>query len=462
MKGDFAIYSRRVVLPDGIVPATIFVKNGKIVRIIEGKVVNAECPLESVGKQVLMPGCIDAHVHINEPGRTEWEGFDTATRAAAAGGITSLVDMPLNSDPVTTTADDFVEKINATSGKLHVNCGFWGGLVPGNADELEGMIKMGVLGIKAFLSHSGIDDFQNVLRHDLNEGMPIIAAYDLPLLVHCEIEDLDRDNSRLEKNPTSYKAYLKSRPKSWENKAVELMVELCEKHNCKTHIVHISSAKALPTIWAAKSAQLPLTVETCPHYLYFCAEEIPDGNTLFKCAPPIRGQKNNEQLWQALNDDLIDYIATDHSPAPPDLKEIESGNLLKAWGGISSLQFLLPIIWTSSKKRGHGFEDIVNWLSDRPAQLAGLKTKGKIAVGYDADFVVWNPEEEFTVTKEMIEHRHKVSPYIGERLFGKVTQTYVDGIKVFEDGEMLHLNKGNLLLKKQSGIDKTIVEEVYK
>ena len=309
----------------------------------------------------------------------------------------------------------------------------------------------GVLGIKAFLTHSGIDEFPNVTEADLRKGMKAIVASGLPLLVHCELEtsavSTQRANST---NVTSYQNYLRSRPKEWENEAVELMIKLCREFNCKTHIVHLSSAEALPMIINAKKEGLPLTVETCPHYLYFNAEYIPDGDTRFKCAPPIREKENNEQLWEALRSGIIDFIATDHSPAPPEMKLLESGDLMNAWGGISSLQFLLPIIWTTARKRNFTIKNIIHWLVERPAEFIGQKNnKGKIAVGYDADLVVWEPEEDFEIKEENIFHRHKITPYLGEQLFGKVKQTYVGGVKVFEEDEIVDFNCGELILKNQ-------------
>ncbi len=346
MSQAFSIFSNRTFLDGHLQPATVFVKNGRIHSIEKGKVEPSDCPFEDVGNAVLMPGLTDPHVHINEPGRTDWEGFDTATKAAAAGGITLLVDMPLNSSPVTTTVQNFQQKLTATQGKLHVNCGFWGGIVPANAGDMESLLASGVLGIKAFLTHSGIDEFPNVTEADLRKGMGAIAESGLPLLVHCELETASAVSIA---NSANYKNYLASRPKAWENAAVDLMISLCRESNCRVHIVHLSSAEALPSIIGARAEGLPLTVETCPQYLYFNAEHIPDADTRFKCAPPIRERENNERLWQALADGHIDFIATDHSPAPPELKLLESGNLMKAWGGISSLQFLLPIVWTAAE-----------------------------------------------------------------------------------------------------------------
>ena len=444
---EFAIHSLRTYFNGQLQPATIFIRNGRIHSIQKGKIERPGWPLEDVGDAVLMSGLTDPHVHINEPGRTDWEGFDTATQAAAAGGITTLVDMPLNSSPVTTTVESFQKKLAAAEGKLHVNVGFWGGIVPANAVNLEGLLLSGVLGIKAFLTHSGIDEFPNVTESDLRKGLSAIAKSGLPLLVHCELESGVSTSSTDTTDVASYQNYLRSRPKKWENDAVELMIRLCREFNCRTHIVHLSSAEALPSIIAAKEEGLPLTVETCPQYLFFNAEDIPDADTRFKCAPPIREKENNEQLWQAFGDDIIDFVATDHSPAPPEMKLLDSGDLMKAWGGISSLQFLLPVVWTAAKHRNFTLKNIIHWLNEKPAAFIGQgDRKGKIAVGYDADFVVWQPEESFEVKTENIFHRHKITPYLGQQLFGTVKQTYVGGVKVFEKDKIKTRNQGEIIL----------------
>ncbi len=425
---DAAIISNRTITPDGIKKAAVLIKGGRITDIVS-QLPEGDFPVTDVGDHVLMPGIVDPHVHINEPGRTEWEGFDTGTKAAIAGGITSLVEMPLNASPVTTTAKAFDEKIKATEGKLHTNCGFWGGVVPGNEKDIEPLIEKGVLGFKAFLIDSGIDEFPNVTEEDLRKAMPIIAKHGLPLLVHCELSNDQQPVSRIQNR--SYANYLASRPKKWEDDAIALMIRLCEEFNCPTHIVHLSSADSIEQIVKAKQKGLPLTVETCQHYLYFSAEQIKDGQTEFKCAPPIREKTNNEKLWQALKEGIIDYVATDHSPAPPAMKELGSGDFMKAWGGISSIQF--------------GLQDIAKWLCENPALLPQLKTKGKIAKGYDADFVVWDPERSFTVTKDIIYHKHKITPYLNEELYGVVEQTWLGGEKAYDGGKFLHLNKGNVL-----------------
>jgi len=462
---DFGIHSNRVIAPGGIKDATVLVKNGLIEDILPG---NMDTAID-VKDSVLMPGIIDPHVHINEPGRTEWEGFDTATKAAIAGGITTLVDMPLNSSPVTTTVKAFEEKIAATyfdklsidklsmSNKLHCNCGFWGGIIPGNENDIEGLIEKGVLGFKAFLIHSGINEFPNVEEKDLRKAMPIIAKYGLPLLIHCELATnhlpatpSDRAGNNQQR---SYRNYLASRPRKWEDEAIALMIRLCEEFNCRVHIVHLSSSDSLEQIKKAKERGLPLTVETGQHYLYFNAEEIRDGQTQFKSAPPIREKENNEKLWQALKDGIIDLVATDHSPSTPDLKDLptgqaglQGGDFMKAWGGIASLQFALPVLWTAAKKRNCTPEDMVKWLCERPAKLIGKEnSKGKIAKGSDADLIVWDPGKKFIVTEEMIQHRHKITPYLNEELSGVVEQTYLSGAKVFDKGSM-ELSRGKIVL----------------
>ena len=445
MKG---FHSTRVILPDGEREAVILVSEGVIKEILTALPSSNDFDIVELGNKILMPGVIDPHVHINEPGRTEWEGFDTATKAAIAGGLTTLVDMPLNSSPVTTTSKAFDEKIIASQNKLHTNVGFWGGVIPGNENEIEPLIKKGVLGFKAFLTHSGIDDFPNSTEDDLRKAMPIIAKYNLPLLVHCELTDSLVSYPPLEDGGTSYTNYLNSRPKKWEDDAIAMMIRLCEEFNCRTHIVHLSSADSLAQIAKAKQKGLPLTVETGQHYLYFTAEEIKDGQTQFKCAPPIREKENNDKLWQALKDGLIDFVATDHSPATPSLKEIESGNFMKAWGGIASIQFALPVLWTAAKKRNCTFSDMAKWLCENPAKLIGKQnSKGKIEKGFDADLIVVDDEKTFVVDESCCHHKHKVSPYMGETLYGVVEQTYLAGEKVYEDGKFIKLNKGKIILQ---------------
>ena len=443
MQNKKSIYSNRCWIDGTLKPTTISFENGIITDISFEKNEDAF----DVGDSIVMPGVIDAHVHVNEPGRTEWEGFETATKAAAAGGVTTIIDMPLNASPVTTSVKAFEEKLAATKNKLYVNCGFYGGLVPSNLLEIEPLIKANVLGIKCFLTHSGIDEFVNVVEKELNEAMPIIAKYNIPLLAHCEIFEEEVVFEK-ERKAGSNQQYLASRPKQWENDAIAFMIKLCRKHRCKTHIVHVSSAEALPLIEQAKKEGLPLTAETCAHYIYFNAENIPDNDTLYKCAPPIREKANNELLKAALRSGVLDFIATDHSPAPPDLKEISTGNLQKAWGGIAGLQFLIPAAWTSLKDK-ISIEEFIPMLTYKPAHFLNIHAKkGLLAVGFDADITIWNDEEEFLVEEKNIQHRHKISPYIGKKLYGVVQQTIVNGEVVFEKNKDFE-NKtfGKIILK---------------
>jgi allantoinase len=440
-----AIKSNRIILPGKVISGYVVIQNGVIADIVS-HIPDDYTRLIDVTDKVLMPGIVDPHVHINEPGRTEWEGFDTATKAALAGGITTVVDMPLNSSPVTTTTTAFEKKLHAAMHKLHTNCGFWGGLVPGNEKEIDGLVSKGVLGFKAFLTHSGIDEFPNVTEDDLRKAMPLIAKHALPLLVHCEIADTT--NNLAESDPCSYQDYLLSRPKRWEDNAVALMIRLCEEYNCRVHIVHLSSADSIDQIKTAKEKGLPLTVETAPHYLYFNAEDIKDKQTVLKCAPPIREKENGNLLWKALNEGIIDFVATDHSPAPPGFKQLESGDFRKAWGGISSLQWLLPIVWTSARQKGFQITDLCKWLCEKPAKSLGPKfKKGKIEKGYDADLLVLNPDKSFIVHEASILHAHKITPYLNNELYGVVEQTWLGGIRVFNNGQMKY-NQGKILLNR--------------
>ncbi|MEO8148364.1 MAG: allantoinase AllB [Bacteroidia bacterium] len=456
MSIDLALKSKNVLTPNGFVDRIVLIGDGKIIDVVnsipigdnslsfgEGR---GEVMITDAGDSIIMPGIIDPHVHINEPGRTEWEGFDTATKAAAAGGITTMIEMPLNASPVTTTKINFQTKLDAAKNKLHVNCGFWGGVVPDNLNELEELLDSGVFGLKAFLTHSGIDDFPNTNEEHLRKALLTLKKYNKPLLVHCELDTIHDDLKFLDENPKSYAAYLKSRPKSWENNAIKLMIDLCRETHARVHIVHLSSAESIEQIQKAKTEGLPLTVETAPHYLFFNAEEIPDGATQYKCAPPIREKENNEKLWNALRKGIIDFIATDHSPALPELKEIESGNFKKAWGGVAGLQFSLPAVWTKAREKNIPITQMAKWLSENPAKFIGLENiKGKIQKGFDADIVVWNPEKKFTVKENMIQHRHKITPYLNRELFGVAEQTYVNGRKVFDNGSFINLNCGKIM-----------------
>lgn len=454
MTPDLVIQSERVVTSRGIRKAAVVIRRGKVADIrAYGKTPGKS--LLDFGKLVVMSGLVDTHVHINEPGRTEWEGFETATKAAATGGITTLVDMPLNSSPVTTTVDAFRQKLGAAKGKLWVDCGFYAGLIPGNTNELKPLMDAGVLGVKAFLIHSGIDEFPNAAETDLRAGMPIIAKAKIPLLVHCELATSSPQSEFPARppagwrNPKSYRDYLASRPRQWEHEAIQLMIRLCKEYKCRTHIVHLSSADSVPMLKKARKQKLPITVETCPHYLFFSAEEIPDGDTRFKCAPPLRENENRDRLWRAVKDGAIDLIVSDHSPSTPELKLLKEGDFQKAWGGIASLQLGLPIVWTEARKRGFSVDDIARWMCGRPAELVGLKgRKGSLLVGSDADIVVWDPEASFVVDVQSIFHRHKLTPYLGRTLFGKVFRTFLSGRTIYENGRHVDGPHGSVILRR--------------
>ena len=392
-------------------------------------------------------------MHINEPGRTEWEGFETATKSAAAGGVTTLVDMPLNSSPVTTTVDPFQQKLDAAEGKLWVDCGFYAGLVRGNAEDIAPLVEAGVLGVKAFLIDSGIDEFPNAREEDLRVAMPTIASAGVPLLVHAELSTKENSPKPQTSNPKAYSSYLASRPREWERDAISLMIALCKEFGCRVHIVHLSSADEVPALRAARAEGLPITVETCPHYLIFSAENIPDGDTRFKCAPPIREEENRQRLWTALKAGDIDFVVSDHSPCPPQMKMLDAGDFQRAWGGIASLQFGLSIIWTEASKHGCSILNIAEWMCRRPAQFVGLASKkGAIAPGHDADFVIWNPEASFTVETSSIRHRHKITPYEGRTLNGVVEKTIVRGMTVYERGTLSASPIGKTILQKSASL----------
>jgi allantoinase len=440
------IRSQRVVLPDGVRPATVIVNNGKIVAIgdhTQDSMTGAS--LIDAHSMVVMPGLVDTHVHVNEPGRTDWEGFETATQAAAAGGVTTIVDMPLNSIPSTNNVTALDAKRQAAKGRVHVDVGFWGGVVPGNAAEIEPLARAGVRGYKCFLSPSGVDEFEHVAESDLRAAMPIVAATGLPLLVHAEwpAQLLEPDKHA---DPRSYATWLHSRPPRAEQAAIDLMIALAARSGAHVHIVHLASADALPSIVKAREEGVQLTVETCPHYLAFCAEEIRDGATAWKCAPPIRERDHRERLWQALKAGDIDLVATDHSPAPPDLKHFDDGNFVAAWGGIASLQISLPVMWTQAQRRAIPIERVAEWMCAAPARLAGLADrKGAIKVGLDADFVIMDPERGLTVDASRLYHRHPVTPYDGAQLRGLVTMTMLRGEVVYENGECIGAPVGRLL-----------------
>ena len=450
---ELVIRGRRVVAEDSIGPASVHITRGHISSISIFEDVPAGCDLvEAAAESVVMPGLVDSHVHVNEPGRTIWEGFETATRAAAAGGVTTIVDMPLNSIPATTSLQALETKLTAARGKLCVDVGFWGGVVPGNTNELNKIWDAGVVGFKCFLIHSGVDEFPNVTEKDLREAMPELARLGAPLIVHAEVPgpvEAACCQTESHESVTAYETFLRSRPRQAENEAVQLMIRLGRETGCHIHIVHHSSADALPVLRKAKSSGLPLTVETCPHYLHFAAEDIRDGATEFKCCPPIRERENRERLWEALREGTIDMVVSDHSPCPPEMKLREQGDFMKAWGGISSLQLRLPVMWTDANARGFDLKQLSEWLCTAPARQVGLDhVKGSLRPGADADIVIWNPEAEFRVEPESIHHRHKLTPYAGEALRGVVEKTFLRGQMVYDGGEFLSGSIGNVVLRR--------------
>ncbi len=450
---DFIIRGRRVVLPDANAPAAVHVRGGRIVAVGVYADVPTGCQLIDVDDEaVVMPGLVDTHVHINEPGRTEWEGFATATRAAAAGGVTTLVDMPLNSVPATTTRAGLKTKLARAQGQCRVDVGFWGGVVPGNVAELAPLHAAGVVGFKCFLVPSGVDEFPHVTEADLRVALPELARLGTLLIVHAELQaPIDAALAaahQTDADPRRYATFLATRPKAAEDEAVALMIHLCRETGARMHIVHHSSAASLPLLRAAKGEGLPLTAETCPHYLTFAAEDVSDGATEFKCCPPIRERANREELWRALDAGVLDMIVSDHSPCPPEMKRRDAGDFLQAWGGISSLQLRLPVMWTQARARGISLKQLAEWLAAAPARLVGLESrKGALKVGCDADIVVWRPEEPWRVDARMLHHRHKLTPYAGHLLRGVVETTYLRGVKIYERGEFLHEAAGALLLR---------------
>ena len=426
-----AFVSSRVVTPDGVRPAAVMVEDGRILALRAPSDAALTDLVHDFGDRVLLPGLVDAHVHINEPGRTEWEGFATATRAAAAGGFTMLVDMPLNCLPETTTVAALQAKRDAAAGQCRVDWAAWGGLTGGNHEHLAPLASAGVAGFKCFLVDPGIEGLAMIGKEELAAAAPTLAQVGLPLLVHAELAEYLYRSSATE-DWHEYATYLRSRPDESELAAIRMLIGLSRRYRFPLHIVHLSSALALGEIAQARAEGLPLTVETCPHYLHFAAEEIPAGGTLFKCAPPIRSRANREALWQGLRDGVIDLIATDHSPCPPAMKQ---GDFRQAWGGIASLSVAVSVIWTEMRERGVAIEELARWMSAAPAKLAGISgRKGAIAAGYDADLVVFDPDAAFILEREDLHYRHPVSPYLGERLQGRVEATFVRGRAVFAEG----------------------------
>lgn len=439
--------TNRLVLPNETRAGTLHIIDGKIAKVGAPDEIPSGMAVVDVGNSVVMAGIVDTHVHFNEPGRTEWEGFQTGTQAAAAGGITTIVDMPLNSLPPTTTVEALKIKAHAAEGHCWVDFGFWGGVIPGNDGELEGMMDGGVLGFKAFLIDSGVEEFPASTEKEFWVAMPILARRKVPLLVHAELEGAVASAGN---SARSYGSYLQSRPKEWENRAVDFMIRLSKQFQCPIHIVHLSSAEAIESITKARREGGLITAETCPHYLALIAEEIPEGATYFKCAPPIRERANRERLWQGLGAGQIDLVVSDHSPCSPALKLPEQGDFHRAWGGISSLQFTLGIVWSEAKDRGYTLQHLTRWMCEGPARLAGLsRRKGRLEAGWDADVVVWNPEAVFTVDKSMIRHRHAVTPYESRVLSGKVEMTFVRGDLVYDGGAVAKVPTGTWVRRDQ-------------
>jgi allantoinase len=449
---DLVVRSEQVVVRGTTRPAAIHIRAGRIVGVLDFDDVPPGCPLDDAADAVVIPGVVDTHVHVNEPGRTSWEGFETATRAAAAGGVTTIVDMPLNCIPATTDANALQTKRRSAEGKCHVDTGFWGGVVPGNASDLPQLVAAGVLGFKCFLVASGVDEFPAVTETDLRIAMPVLAKLGVPLLYHAELPGpieaaAPAPGSFLDAR--SHATYLATRPGAAEIEAIGLAIGLCRDYRVRTHIVHLSSSDALTLLSDARASGLPITVETCPHYLIFAAEDIPDGATAYKCAPPIRERKNREELWAALAGGAIHMVASDHSPSPAALKHVGSGDFLRAWGGIASLQVSLAATWTGAAARGHSLTQLVDWMCRGPARLAGLGHKGAIEVGYDADLVVWDPGAEFLVDAAALFHRHPVTPYDGRRLRGIVERTYLRGTRIYERGKPMAAPAGQLLSRSR-------------
>lgn len=441
---ELVLRSTRVITPEGTRAASVAVAGGKITAVLAYEAeVPAGARLEDFGNDVLLPGLVDTHVHVNDPGRTEWEGFWTATRAAAAGGITTILDMPLNSLPPTTTTDNLRVKQEVARTKAHVDVGFWGGALPDNVKDLRPLHDAGVYGFKCFLSPSGVEEFPELDQEQLAASLAEITGFGGLMIVHAE--DPHHLDSAPQNPGPKYADFLASRPRDAENTAIENLIAQARRLNARVHVLHLSSSDALPLIAAAKAEGVRITVESCPHFLTLTAEEVPDGATEFKCCPPIREAANQDLLWDALADGTIDCIVSDHSPSTADLK---TGDFATAWGGISSLQLGLPAIWTEARRRGRSLEDVVRWMSAAPAALAGLSQKGAIEVGRDADFAVLAPEETFLVDPADLHHRNRITAYAGKTLHGVVKSTWLRGTRIADHGTPTEPT--GLLLERQN------------
>jgi allantoinase len=439
---DLVIRAPRVVRGGREVARLVGISGGRIAAIEPLDAVATAGSVVELGPDVvLLPGLVDSHVHVCEPGNTEWEGFATATRAAAAGGITSLVDMPLDSVPATVSTRALEIKRRAAEGRCHVDVGFWGGVVPGNLDQLGPLHEAGVLGFKCFLADSGSEDFPPVRVPELERALRLLRDLDTPVLVHAESAEaaagLPAARGR------KYADYLASRPRGVENLAVAEVIEAARRSGGRAHVLHLSSSDALPMIASARREGVSVTAETCPHYLALCAEEIADGATACKCSPPVREAANRELLWGGLKEMVLDLVVSDHSPCTTAMKQLDSGDFGAAWGGISSLQLGLPVVWTEARRRGFSLAEVAAWMSERPARLAGLRGKGRIEVGFDADLCVFAPDESFVVDPARLHHRHRVTPYAGRTLTGVVRETMLRG-KPVDPGRP----RGELLARK--------------
>ena len=428
---DVVVRARRAVLPDGERGADVAVKDGRVAAVegpgsALGERASAVAELEA--DEVLLPGLLDSHVHVNDPGRTEWEGFESATKAAASGGVTTLVDMPLNSIPPTVDVAALDVKRKAADGETWVDVGFWGGAVPGNIAQLRPLHEAGVFGFKCFLLHSGVDEFPALTADGVEAAMRELATFDGLLIVHAE--DPDEIAHAANAGGRAYAEFLASRPREAENLAIQHVIDQSRATGCRVHILHVSSADALPLIRQAEAEGVRISAETCPHYLTFTAEEIADGDTQYKCCPPIREASNRDLLWEGLRDGTIDLVVSDHSPSTADLKHFETGDFGTAWGGISSLQLGLAAVWTEARERGFTLGDVVGWMSRGPADQTGLTRKGRIAVGGDADFAVFAPDERQTIDAARLQHKNPITPYAGRQLSGVVRSTWLRGVRI--------------------------------
>jgi len=450
---ELVVRGRRVVTGGELVPAAVHVRDGVIQRVAGYDQVPAGAQVVEAGAAVVMPGLVDTHVHVNEPGRTEWEGFDSATRAAAAGGVTTIVDMPLNSLPPTTSLAALEAKRAAAAGRCHVDVGFWGGIVPGNLGELEPLAAGGVLGFKAFLVDSGVPEFPAVRRPDLEAAMGALADLGALTAVHAEEPGpiAAAAVAISGEDPRAYRTWLRSRPDGAEREAVAAVAELSRRLRARAHVLHLSSAEALDPLRRARAGGAAISAETCPHYLALAAEQVPDGATVFKCAPPIRSAANRDRLWAALAAGDISLVCSDHSPCPPERKHLDDGDFLAAWGGISSLQLGLPVVWSAARRRGHTLADLAEWMCSGPARLVGIgHRKGAIAAGRDADLVLLDPDAASMVEPASLYHRHPVTPYAGRVLHGVVRATYLRGQLAWDAAGFADPG-GRLLAREASG-----------